>query len=267
MAKNRRRSVKKTRQSLYSTLTGVEFGYVPKRWVKLPAGVLLLLPCTILTLTFHGAFLKSAAYHGFFGSEEVRGFAVGGLVGLLWFLSCKPLRLLYVMGHELTHALWVWMHGGRVHEFHVWENGGHVVTDRTNTLIILAPYFFPFYTVCWVLAYGFALFCFKLSGFPGLLYFGIGFTWLLHLAYTVWMIQKGQPDIEYGGVFFSLTVIYLANLSFISALLVIASPSVGWKGFAADLLHNATEVSSLIVQGLEALARHISRWVSKSGTE
>jgi hypothetical protein len=113
--------------------------------------------------------------------------------------------------------------------------------------------------VCWGVAYGIALFCFKLEGFPGLLYFGIGFTWLLHLAYTVWMIQKGQPDIEYGGVFFSLTVIYLVNLSFISALLVIASPSVGWWGFAADLLRNATEVSALIVRAVEAFVRLLHR--------
>ena len=259
MASKRPRSVKKTRQSLYSTLTGVEVGYVPKRWVKFPTGILLLLPCIVLTLSFYRAFLKSAAHGGFLLSEEFSGFAIGGLVGLLWFFSCSPLRLLYVMGHELTHALWVWIHGGRVHDFHVREDGGHVVTDRTNTLIILAPYFFPFYTLCWVAAYGFAMFCFGLQGFPSLLYFGLGFTWFLHLAYTVWMIQKGQPDLEYGGAFFSLTVIYLANLFFISAILVIASPSVSWIGFAGDLLQNATEVSVVIVKVVEIIVQNISR--------
>jgi hypothetical protein len=259
MASKRQRPAKNARQSLYSALTGVEVGYVPKRWVKFPTGILLLLPCVVLTLSFYGAFLKSAAHGAFLLSEEFGAFAIGGLVGLLWFFSCTPLRLLYVMGHELTHALWVWIHGGRVHDFHVRENGGHVVTDRTNTLIILAPYFFPFYTLCWVAAYGFALFCFGLEGFPSLLYFGLGFTWFLHLAYTVWMIQKGQPDLEYGGAFFSLTVIYLANLSFISAILVIASPSVTWKNFAADLLRNATEVSAIIVRAIELLVQALSR--------
>jgi len=259
MASKRQRPANNRRQSLYSTLTGVDPGYVPKRWVKFPTAILLLLPCAVLTLAFYEAFLKSAANRGFLMSDEVGGFATGGLAGLLWFFSCSPLRLLYVMGHELTHALWVWLHGGRVHDFHVRENGGHVVTDRTNTLIILAPYFFPFYTLCWIAAYGFALFCFGLQGFPGLLYFGLGFTWLLHLAYTVWMIQKGQPDLEYGGSFFSLTVIYLANLSFISAILVIASPSVTWKTFAVYLLHNATEVSALIVRAIEFLTRTLSR--------
>jgi hypothetical protein len=83
MAMKRTRAV--NAPSLHSTLTGVEVGYVPKRWVKLPTGVLSLFPCVILTLTFHGVFLKSAAHTGFFASEEVKGFALGGLVGLLWF--------------------------------------------------------------------------------------------------------------------------------------------------------------------------------------
>jgi hypothetical protein len=108
-------------------------------------------------------------------------------------------------------------------------------------------------------AYGVSVFGLGLDAFPSLLYFGIGFTWFLHLAYTLWMIQKGQPDIEYGGGFFSLTVIYLANLSFISVLLVMASPSVtGWM-FAGDLLLNATEVSAVIVRAVEILARSILR--------
>jgi hypothetical protein len=75
------------------------------------------------------------------------------------------------------------------------------------------------------------------------------------------MIQKGQPDLEYGGAFFSLTVIYLANLSFISALLVVASPSVSWADFARDLLHNATEISAAIVRVVEILVQAVSRLV------
>lgn len=264
MASKRTPSISKSRRSLYSTLTGVEPGYVPKRWVKFPTGILLLLPCAVLTLTFYGAFLKCAADTGFLASPEVLGFILGGLSGLLWFLSCSPLRLLYVMGHELTHVLWVWLHGGRVHDFRVMENGGHVVTDKTNTLIILAPYFFPFYTVCWICAYGFAVYGLRFTSFPALLYFGLGFTWFLHLAYTVWMIQKGQPDLEYGGTFFSITVIYLANLSFISAILIIASPSVSWKSFAKDLVHNAAEVSSVLVQASEILSREVARLLSRA---
>jgi hypothetical protein len=62
------------------------------------------------------------------------------------------------------------------------------------------------------------------------------------------MIKKGQPDIEYGGVFFSIVVIYFLNLVLISALLIVASPSVTWTGFARDLLENAMDFSAAVVR-------------------
>ena len=55
--------------------------------------------------------------------------------------------LVYVFGHELTHALWVWLMGGRVSRFRVGRDGGHIVTDRNNFWIALAPYFFPLYSI------------------------------------------------------------------------------------------------------------------------
>ena len=55
--------------------------------------------------------------------------------------------VLYVFGHELTHALWVWLMGGRVSRFRVGRDGGHIVTDKNNFWIALAPYFFPLYSL------------------------------------------------------------------------------------------------------------------------
>jgi hypothetical protein len=255
MANKRSPSVRRPVRSLYTSITGVDYGYVPKRWVKMFAAILLLIPCSVLTLAFFHAFLLTAEGGHFRSSEELKWFVIGGLVGIVWFFAFKPLQLLYVMGHELTHALWVRLHGGTVHDFEVREQGGHIVTDKTNTAIILAPYFFPFYTVCWTAAYGVAVFLLGVPDNVGLLFGGIGFTWVLHLAYTLAMILKGQPDLEYGGVFFSLMIIYPANLVFIAGLLVIASPSVTWSSFGADLLRYAMEVSALIVQVVEGMLR------------
>ena len=39
--------------------------------------------------------------------------------------------------------LWVLLMGGRVSRFRVGRDGGHIVTDRNNFWIALAPYFFP----------------------------------------------------------------------------------------------------------------------------
>jgi len=241
-------------RSMYVAMTGVEPGYVPKKWVKAWTGVFLILPAVVLTLAFLRAFLRMATGGDFTTQGPLFWFAAGGGSAMLWFFFFKPLVFLYVIGHEFSHAIWVWLHGGRVHEFAARMEGGHIVTDKTNTLIVLAPYVFPFYTVLWLAAYGGAVVGLGVVPDDRVLFAGIGFTWVLHLAYTVWMIYKGQPDIEYGGTLFSLIFVYVVNLAVISCLLVVGSSRVTWGCFGNDLLHSAVEVSALIAGLVERLA-------------
>ena len=50
---------------------------------------------------------------------------------------------IYVVGHELTHAVWVWLFGGSVKKFKATSNGGHVIVDtlagRGTVFRILLP--------------------------------------------------------------------------------------------------------------------------------
>src|ERR1700752_2495261 len=64
----------------------------------------------------------------------------------------KPM-LLYVFGHELTHAIWTRLLGGRVKKFKVPSRGGHVVVRRSNFVVALAPYFFPLYAILVVVVF------------------------------------------------------------------------------------------------------------------
>jgi hypothetical protein len=243
------RGTKPTR-SLYTTLTGVEPGHVPKKWVKFLAGAFLLVPCWVLTLAFFTTLVRTAGSGEWLGSTEFLWFAGGAVLGVGAFFSIQPLVWLYVIGHEITHAALVWLHGGKVHDFHVARSGGHIVTDKTNTLIVLGPYFVPFYTVLWIGSYATARLALGLPGWPDLFQGGIGATWAFHLAFTVAMIVRGQPDLEYGGVFFSVVLIYLLNLALICAMLVMLSPTMGWSGFAGEVLHQAQEVSAQILRAL-----------------
>jgi hypothetical protein len=72
---------------------------------------------------------------------------------VIFLLLPKPMWL-YVFGHEFTHALWTWLFGGQVKQMKVSSGGGHVVVSKNNFLIVLAPYFFPFYAVLVVLLFG-----------------------------------------------------------------------------------------------------------------
>src|SRR5258705_6743625 len=128
--------------------------------------------------------------------------------------------------------------GGRVSRFRVGRDGGHIVTNRTNFWIALAPYFFPLYSILAIAIYGVLSLFYNIQPYGKLLYGVIGVTWAFHLTFTCWMIPKNQTDLSDHGTFFSLVFIYMLNLLLLSALLVIASPQITFASFAADLVAN-----------------------------
>jgi hypothetical protein len=197
---------------------------VPTRWVKFVFAIFLLPICAILSQTFFTAFARAAVTQRLWAGEEFWFFSLGAILWLIAFFGLPRPILIYVFGHELTHALWVWLMGGRVSRFRVGRDGGHVVTNKANFWIALAPYFFPLYSILAIAIYG------ALS-----LYAVIGATWAFHFTFTCWMIPKNQTDLSDQGTFFSLVVIYLMNLLVLSVMLILASPQITFAGFASDL--------------------------------
>jgi hypothetical protein len=246
MPANRRkpRSRRSQKQRLDVSATGVLLPtHVPKRWVKFLVGLFLIPPAWVLTQTFFTAFARTTLNNQFWITPEFWFFGLGAIMWLVTFFSLPKFLKVYVFGHELTHAIWVLMMGGKVHRFEVSAEGGHILADRTNTWIALAPYFFPIYSVVAILLYGVAGLFMDVSGTPyrEILYGLVGAGWAFHLSFTVWMIPKGQPDLHYGGTFFSLMVIYLLNISLLAFLLIFASPHVSFTSFGRELWQNAMD--------------------------
>src|SRR4051812_24488080 len=197
---------------------------VPTRWVKFIVAIFLVPWCAILSQTFFTAFARATVTQRLWAGEEFWFFSLGAVLWLIAFFGLKRPMLLYVFGHELTHALWVWLMGGRVSRFRVGREGGHIVTDRNNFWIALAPYFFPLYSLIVIGAYGILGLFLNVQPYGRLLYALIGATWAFHFTFTCWMIPKKQTDLTDHGTFFSLVVIYLMNLILLSVMLVLASP-------------------------------------------
>src|SRR5512139_310386 len=107
-----------------------------------------------------------------------------GFLGYLviHFLFRKPI-LTYVVGHELTHALFAVLFGGSVKSFKASERGGRVTITKSNVIITLAPYFFPLYTFIALLLYGTAVVA-GLHGAVGWTVFLAGATFAFHLLLT-----------------------------------------------------------------------------------
>ncbi|HJY52564.1 MAG TPA: hypothetical protein VKD89_00965 [Candidatus Udaeobacter sp.] len=211
---------------------------VPTKWLKFVFGIFLLPICGVLTQTFFTVFARATVTQRLWAGEEFWFFSLGAVLWLIAFFGLPRPILIYVFGHELTHALWVWLMGGRVSKFRVGPGGGHVVTTKANFWIALAPYFFPIYSILAIVIYGALSLFLNVQPYGRLLYAVIGATWAFHFTFTCSMIPKNQTDLTDQGTFFSLVMIYLMNLLLLSVMLILASPQITFASFGADLLTN-----------------------------
>src|SRR5438477_10764977 len=110
--------------------------------------------------------------------------------------------------------------GGRVSRFRVGRDGGHVVTDRNNFWIALAPYFFPLYSILAIATYGVFSLLLDMQPYGRLLYAVLGATWAFHFTFHCWMLPKNQTDLSDQGSFFCLLVLYIMSLVILALMLV-----------------------------------------------
>ncbi len=230
---------------------------VPTRWVKLVFGIFLLPVAWILGETFFSLFTHATVEHRFWLSAPFWFFSLGFVCWLIAFFGLPRPVLLYVFSHEFTHALWVWLLGGRVSRFRFGLDGGEVLTDKTNFWIALAPYFFPLYSMLVIGVFGILEIFFDLGWWNCVLYGLVGVTWGFHLTFTCWVIPKGQSDLTDHGTFFSLTVVFLMNLLVLLVFLIVASPTLSWHHLANETTRNAAEFARWITQVARAIAGRV----------
>lgn len=155
--------------------------------------------------------------------------------------AARGVRWLYVLGHELTHALAAWAGGASVYAIRVGEEGGHVDLSRSSPMVALAPYCVPLYAAMVTIAYRVLLWVKPDAGGEALFLFLMGVSLGFHLLLT-WdaLTEVRQPDLAAaGGAVFSWSVIALVNGVLVLSLLKVLFPeSVAFGGAlreAADL--------------------------------
>lgn len=163
---------------------------------------------------------------------------------LLYAALPRPFRT-YVLAHELTHAFWAYLMGARVSGLRVAKDGGSVRVSKTNVLITLAPYFFPFYTVCVLMLYGLLSWRYDLTVYTPWWLGAVGFTWSFHLTFTLSVLMQRQPDIEEHGRLFSYAFIYLLNIVGVALWIVAVTPSDA-ATLGRDLLAESREAYSIV---------------------
>jgi hypothetical protein len=155
------------------------------------------------------------------GSPLAIAFTLGFVVYFpIHFLLYKPV-LSHVMAHEVTHALAALAMGGKVTEIHATHSGGSTMTNKSHFFISMAPYVVPLYTLLALGLYGIAAPAFKIY-LMGL----IGFTYAFHWVLTVYSLSHHQPDLDEGGVVFSLIFIFAVNMIVLMFLFSLVWPDV-----------------------------------------
>ncbi len=202
------------------------------RALKLLAG-LALIPANVVVLAATARLLagfdpQTAGWHPL----SARWLPAGFLLWLLVFFTMpRPMRT-YVLGHELTHAFWALLMGARVSRLRVSARGGSVTVSKSNWIITLAPYFFPFYTML-AIALALLLGCFhNLQPYEPLVLGIVGLTYSFHVTFTLAMLAHRQPDIHEHGRVFSYSVILLLNVLGIACWVIAVTPSTpaGYAG-------------------------------------
>ena len=233
------------------------------RLLKLLLGVLLLPACAAVTMTAwrlgrQVSFVPQAAT-----DPSLWAFLGGYTLWLLVFVFLpKPMRT-YVLGHELTHAIWALMMGARVGGLKVKKTGGQVRTSKVNWFIALAPYFFPFYAMLFIGAFFLAGLIWNLGAYLWVLFLLVGLGWSFHVTFTLMMLLTvKQPDIESQGVLFSIVVIYCMNLLTMALTVAVLSRSVTFAVLAQSLFADLVIVYGWTLDKLAALWHDAAAFVS-----
>src|SRR5947208_14485396 len=150
-----------------------------RKWAKTIIAVLLLPFCI-------GSTRALVRVLGESGSADIVWVPLlaGAACWLVIFLLLPKPMWVYVVGHELTHALWTWLFGGQVKKFKAGAKGGHVVVTKSNFLIALAPYFFPFYAVLVAMAFFAGNLVWNWRGYLVWFHLLLGVTYAFHFTLT-----------------------------------------------------------------------------------
>ena len=130
----------------------------------------------------------------------------------VFFISGKK-SFLYVIGHEISHAVTSFLFGGKILSVTVSQDSGKVRTTKSNVIISLAPYCIPFFGMCLTLIYFILSMLIRTQGYLPYFKFLLGISVSHHLCFTVYYLKTKQTDITKQSVFLSYNLIILSNIA------------------------------------------------------
>jgi hypothetical protein len=214
------------------------------KWVKMIVAILLLPICVGAAQ----ALWMVIQHSGSADTTWVPLLAGASCWIVVYFLLPKPMWI-YVLGHELTHAVWAWLFGAQVKKIKVTSSGGHVHITKTNFLIALAPYFFPLYAVIVVAVFAIGHLIWNWEHYLAVFDLFLGAAYAFHLTLTAHILKTRQSDITDQGYLFSAVVIFLGNISvlllgipLLAAKVDVGRAFVWWFDCTREVFHRIAQL-------------------------
>ena len=180
-------------------------------------------------------------------------FILGAVVYLIVHTVLFKPNIVYIFGHELTHALAMFVSAGKVKSFKVSKKGGEVKGTKANLFISLAPYFFPTYTLIITLLWYIAKQFRDIKDFISVFLFAVGLTLTFHFVMTVEFLKTKQPDLVKSGYLFSIVLIYLINLTIAALILNFIFVDFSFKTYIANAYDFGKEIYAWLFHQMFAL--------------
>lgn len=207
------------------------------KWLKSVVAVLLLPLCVGATQAV-GQVVQAGSAADRFWVALVAGVACWVVV---YALLPRPMRL-YVLGHELTHALVAWFSGRKVRRIRMGRTSGSVTVARANWVITLAPYFVPFYAALVALLFSVGNLFLGWEPFVAWFHLLLGAAYAFHVTFTAHALSTPQSDLAREGTFFALVVIWLGNVLVLLLAVSLLTAGVGVLTALSWWLHDTGRV-------------------------
>lgn len=214
------------------------------KWLKAIIAVFLLPLCIGGAKALWRVLKESGASDTFWVA-----FLAGALCWIVIFMLLPRPMWLYVVGHEMTHAIWTWIFGGKVKKMKVSSKGGHVIISKSNFIIALAPYFFPFYAFVLVVLFGAGHLIWGWSKFWVVFHLLLGVAYAFHITLTIYILRTEQSDITEHGYFFSFVIIFLGNILVPMLCIPVLTERIGlfrvfewWLHYTGDVFGHLTRL-------------------------
>ena len=215
----------------------------------LPTAFFALVETAIILVHVLGNFRAALSF--------VLGAGVYALIHYVWYDFSR----MYVLMHEMTHALAALCCGSRIKDVSVGRDSGYVKMDKSNAFIVLAPYFVPGYVLLVVFGYMVGDLFTDLSAYRQVFLFLIGFFTAFHFIQTFkTLFEADQPDLKLaGGKVFSVVIIGLANLMVLALLLKGIFPEqVDLQQAAARVIQGTFNTGRILVNYIRELLQNRS---------